>query len=327
MSDFSQIQFFSHAVKFNNNFLKGVQSVAVSQNLNGSTLSNVGSISNRKLFRPISDVTVTLNKVVGNNGTAPPLVLTANDDILIQTLGINTWETHQSYDIEVCISKSYNPNVKFSSSNDTSLRFDNFLLSNLSYEFNADGQFVQETANFIGHSLLKDSGFSSNQTSTDVGDVARRVDFNKNLCTFPTELASLFINGRSVLLSVSVDINIGWQFLTNFGFRNDIKHKYMSLPMPITTRFSILDLGFDQSDTNADIMDTVTGNMNDVLFSDDFNPNREIVINAAGYEWNMGNKNYLVSRSRNGGEAGSQSYTIYEYTYQNDESYLKIQSL
>jgi hypothetical protein len=318
------VQYFNHQLNLNG-FITATQSITVDQSASARPLVDFGNIKDLKIIRPKPEVRISVSRALSNNQS--PLFTTGGGD-LVTYYGIATGPegtSAKTYDLEFGINRTFpSNNIGKIQAGGTSLKFDKFLLSDARYSFNADSTFAEEQLTFIGHTIEKGSGAISGGSSQDQGDVVRRHHFNKAGSTFPEELQSLFISGRAVLREVSVGFSLNWNQLPHFGEMNTNKFKYLSVPIDISCSITIIDLGFDQSVSNSDI---VSGQiLSDIFFTaDDFIPNRTITISAGGHTWDLGSKNYLVSRSRKGGDAGSSgSYSIYTYEYKNSDNFLTI---
>jgi hypothetical protein len=318
------VQYFNHALSLNG-FVTATQSITVDQSASARPLVEYGKIRELKVIRPKPEVRVSVVRALSNNQS--PLFTTQGGD-LVTYYGIATGPDGTdaiTYDIEFGINRDFpSNNIGKIQTGGSSLKFSKFLLSEARYNFNADSTFADEQLTFIGHTVETGAGAPNAGAGQDQGDVLRRHHFNKGGCSFPQELQSLFISGRAVLREVSVGFSFNWNQLTNFGEMNTNKFKYASVPIDISCSITVIDLGFDQSGSNGDI---VSGQiMSDILFTaSDFTPNRTISISAGGHTWDLGSKNYLASRSRRGGDAGSSgSYSTYTYEYKNSENFLII---
>jgi hypothetical protein len=322
------VQYFNQALSIDG-FVIGTQSISIDQSMPANKLTQFGQIQSDtstkiRVFRPRPEV--KLDVVRPLDKSSAPLINTGVDQFLKYYGGISSWDTAiKKYNLEFAINREdLDSNGKIHTGG-TSLKFRNFLLSEARYTFSADSTFAEERLGFVGNTVEKGTGLTSAGTGKDSGNVVRRQDFSKVDCTFPTELQSLFDANRSVLKEVSLGFSINWNTLQNFGEMNNLKYKFMSLPIDISCSFTIVDFLFDQVGDNSVFLDSLTGNMSDILFTGtDFVPNRQIIIVAGGTTFDLGDKNYLVSRNRKGGEAGSNSYSTYTYEYKNVENFIKI---
>ena len=320
------VQYFNHSVSIDG-FLTGVQSISVDQSSSANKLTEYGRINNLKVIRPKPETRISITRPLDN--TNPPFLLTGDGDILTYLGGVSTWDnTLKTYDIEFDLNReapdSTTGKMKTGGS---SLKFRKYLLSEARYSFSADSTFAEEQLSFSGFTIEKGNGATTSFGSADTGNVIRRHNFKKSGCTFPLEIQSLFDNSSYVLREVNIGISFNWNNLANFGEMNAYKYRYLSFPIDITCSITLVDLKFDQPGNNDTYINPTTYSMSDILFTDsDFTPNRTIVINAGNKIWDLGSKNYFVSRSRKGGEAGSNSYSTYTYEYKNSENFIKIKS-
>lgn len=322
------VQYFNQALSIDG-FIVGTQSISIDQSMPANKLTEFGQIQSDsttkiRVYRPRPEVKLEVVRPLDND--LAPTIVTGADQFLKYYGGISSWDTGiKKYTLEFAINReALDSNGKIHTGG-TSLKFRDFLLSEARYNFNADSTFAEERLGFVGNTVEKGTGLISAGSGKNSGNVVRRQNFNKLLSVFPSELQSLFDSGTSVLREVSLGISINWNTLQNFGEMNNIKYKYMSLPIDISCSFTVVDLLFDQVGDNSVFLDSLTGNMSDILFTNtDFTPNRSIKIVSGGTTFDLGNKNYLVSRNRKGGEAGSNSYTTYTYEYKNVENSITI---
>jgi hypothetical protein len=191
------------------------------------------------------------------------------------------------------------------------LKFVDMILKSASYKFSNQG-FFSETLTFNG-SLLEGRA-SISARPYEMGTTYRRQDYNKSGSSNPAAVSALLAGGHA-LLSTEVSFNANYGDIPTYGNFYSVKSKYLSFPVDVSCTYEVLDRGYTHSgstygnDGNNFIYDTVS--------------NESIIIGGPP-TINLGSNNFLVNIDRSGGEAGQGDYSIFKFTYRNNDGSFTI---
>jgi len=315
-----QVNYGNYAVFVDEEYMGGVQSLSLSKDIPTNSLVSYGQLDNYVINTKPS-VGISIERVLSDNNE--PFIITgsgnvpSNSGYLIQYYGINGFEGIQKYDFKVVISPEDSDKVQ---TGGTALLMKNTVLESLQYSFSVDG-YITESLSFAGHSLQQE--IHDNPTSGDRTGVAkRRQDFDRDSCLFPSELSELLTENR-ILKEVNVSVNLNWNELGVYGYIESYKNKMLVLPIDISCNFTVLDQGYNQ--TNSDF-DDITARINNSIYNiTDGVPSNSIKIAAGGFIYDLGSKNYIASIERASPSAGDGAgYATYNYSYKNSNNYFKL---
>jgi hypothetical protein len=204
------------------------------------------------------------------------------------------------------------------------MKFKDMVLKSITYSFPHEGNFTEQLT-YEGHmvedlpDLVNTNYYTSSPNSWPefTGNVKRRKDFNIAGNTFPKEVAGLLFGqnegvGKSgILLSVEASLNINYGEIPTFGYFPSIKNKFVSLPIDISCTYEVLDKGYK----NQNNLFYTTSNGYSV--GDYVEP--QTIIIASTPTINLGTGNFLTNIDRSGGDAGQSDYSVYKYTYKNND--------
>lgn len=278
------IQYHVHTVLVDGNRVGGVQNVTVGKSFDMSTVITKGLPTTTKNFYKKPNLTISFAKFISDGHGALLSGFNIANEIY------KTPPT--TYDIEIGVVGG------------GGFKFIDTVLTNLTYNFNNEGDFTEELT-FAGHVSEQKSSIAA--PAVEYGQTRRRQDFNKAV-SLPSEIPS-----ASILLSVSASIGINYGEIPTFGGFYTAKNKYISYPVDISCDYEILDIGYSQSRTDY---------TNDDLINDQIDY-RAITIGGIP-TINLGDKNILTAIDRSGGEAGQGGYSTLRYTYKNNNNSFSI---
>ena len=120
------------------------------------------------------------------------------------------------------------------------------------------------------------------------------------------------------MLSVSASMNINYGEIPTFGGLYTYKNKYMTYPVDISCTYEVLDREYAQSRVDY------TGSDPDTIIDDDLESYYRVISIGGVPAINLGEKNFLTNIDRSGGDAGNSDYSIYRYTYKNNDNSFSI---
>jgi hypothetical protein len=194
------------------------------------------------------------------------------------------------------------------------LLFKDFVLKSASFNFSNQGNFTEQVT-YEGH-VVESTGSSSDFSgSTDQGDVGRRQHYS--LGGEPSDVAGLITNGHA-LLSVEASININYGTVPTYGGFYTIRGKYIAFPIDVSCTYEVLDRGYSQS--NSTYTSTSLGRLIDDKVEDKY----ETISIGGPPAISLGDHCFLTNVDRSGGDAGQSNYSIYKYTYKNNNNYFTV---
>jgi hypothetical protein len=200
--------------------------------------------------------------------------------------------------------------IKIDIVNGGGLLFKDFLLKSISYTFPTQGNFTEQLT-YEGHVVESSSSSSDFSGGTDSGQAGRRQHYS--LGGEPAEVAALLNNGHS-LLNVEVGMNLNYGSIPTYGGFYTVYNKYLSMPVDISCTYEILDRGYVQSKDTYIVSDLGR------LIDDQVEDKYVSVAIGGPPAINLGDKCFLTNVDRSGGDAGQNNYSIYKYTYKNNDN-------
>lgn len=280
------IQYFIHTLKINNQRVGGVQTVTVGKSFNTTNIIGKGSPTNIKNFYQKPELTISFTKFMSDDYSSYLSGFNIRDEIY-------KMPPEKLYDIEIGIVGG------------TGLKFIDTVLGGVTYNFTNQGDFTEELS-FIGH--VSETTSSISAPAVEYGETKRRQHFTK--ATIPAEIPS------STLLSVTASMNINYGTVPTFGNFYTYKNKFITYPVDISCTYEVLDKGYSQSRVDY------TGSGENTFINDEVSY-RSIIISGVPVI-NLGEKNILTNIDRSGGDAGGSDYSIYRYTYKNNDNSFSV---
>lgn len=279
------IQYFIHTLKINSQRVGGVQSVTVGKSFNTTNITGKGLPTNVKNFYQKPELSISFTKFMSDDYSSFLSGFDIRNEI---------YKTPpEKYDIEIGIVGG------------GGLKFVNTVLGGVTYNFTNQGDFTEELS-FIGH--VSEAISSIAAPAVEYGQTKRRQHFIK--ANIPSEIPS------STLLSVTASMNINYGTIPTFGKFYTHKNKYITYPVDISCTYEVLDKGYSQARSDY------TGSNEETIINDEVSY-RSIVISGVP-SVNLGDKNILTNVDRNGGDAGNNDYSIYRYTYKNNDNSFSV---
>lgn len=206
------------------------------------------------------------------------------------------------------------------------MKFKDMILKSITYSFRNEGNFTEQLT-YEGHmvedfpELSETNYYTSNPSSWPefTGNVKRRKDFNTAGGKIPKEVAGLLFGqneqaGKSgILLSVEASLNMNYGEIPTFGYFPSVRNKYISLPIDISCTYEVLDKGYKNQNNLFYDGYSVSG-----YSVGDYVEPQSIII-ASYPTINLGTGNFLTNIDRSGGDAGQSDYSVYKYTYKNND--------
>jgi hypothetical protein len=312
--DFFPTQYFVHTLLINGTKIHGVQTVNVSASYEvtnltmkglgvGIGLSNSVKGFNVRNFYKKPTMEVSFTKILGDNISS---VFPAN---------FKFFKTPPDpFEIRVGVVGG------------GGMKFKDMVLKSITYNFPNEGNFTEQLA-YEGHmvedlpELTETNYYTSNPNTWPefTGTVKRRKDFNITGNTFPKEVAGLLFGqneqaGKSgILLSVEASLNMNYGEIPTFGYFPSVRNKYISLPIDISCTYEVLDKGYKNQNNLFYNGYLVSG-----YSVGDYVEPQSIII-ASYPTINLGTGNFLTNIDRSGGDAGQSDYSVYKYTYKNND--------
>ena len=316
VKDFFPIQYFVHSLYINGEQVSGVQSVNVTRSYDVNNLRMLGLGTNAGMAKstPIKvrnyyrrpDVEISFTKFLSNN--VPTIFPTGFQIVKRPT---------DTYEIDIGILKG------------GGLKFRDTVFKSVSYNFTNQGNFTEQLT-YAGHMIedypaLNQPDYWHDAESTwpnGSGEVKRRKDFLMNSCIFPQEVSGILFDEletgqKGILLSVETSFSVNYGEIPSRGHFYSSRNKYVTLPVDISCTYEILDKGY-KNYHNLYYGNSVSG-----YYVGDYVPNRRIRINSSP-TIDLGSGNFLTGIDRSGGDAGSTDYSIYKYTYRNNDGSFKV---
>lgn len=306
--------------------IHGLQSVGITTTFNLEPLFELGQAAIYENIEDIPDVEVTLEKVLDGY----PLMY----HLATQGYPSNTLLGRSNQRSILAMSIFNDTNDSSSGTPLATLECSGLYTSSLSYTFPADGNFT-ESLTLIGNEKQWNPGgsgmFGSNfytgtlfdNTDIPLSGVQRRKHFiwsgQSNISLLPTQIPGVSSSGTNNrgadgqyqvhAQNISFSADFGREKIVELG-RYAPYHRYMNLPVDVTTEIEIIALSGDLiSATEAGTQ----GNNNNLV-----NEHIKVCIND-GLIIDTGTKNKLSNISYGGGEAGGGNATItYSYVSQNE---------
>jgi hypothetical protein len=139
------------------------------------------------------------------------------------------------------------------------------------------------------------------------------------------------LNNGSILMGVNFSVGFSYGNFPSYGAFHSYSDKYVQYPYDITCTFEVLDRGFYNKPSGEYFVTQASGNPISIQQERSIYeaiPSNDLEFGISGYmNIYVGSGIYLQSRNRTGGEAGSNSYTTYSYTYKQDNSDFNISLL
>lgn len=321
-----RIFYAAQAVQVGGSYLEGAQSVGVSRTTAPETLLDVGYAQSSKMRWGRQEYSITISRVIPRGGTlqleSGGTSYTTNHLLKrIGTDGVNGWS------LEPEIKIIYAPDDQSYVGQTTEglvATFTKSLLTNISYSFNVNGAFVEDTT-YICRTRDEDSvnppaGFPES------GTTLKRQDIILSDCILPTEVTNRMDIGPTVdgigvvgLQNISIAVDISYEELFNNGEwsgstdsgATQNRMKAITLPIGITCTFEGINRQHDTV-SNPAVSDAYNTNDEEIRIAiDDGSGNKR--------QFHLGTKNYLTSIEVTGGDAGGDNSTV-SMSYQNDYS-------
>lgn len=281
-------QYFVHTLLIDSQRVGGVQSVTIGKSYDQTTIIGKGSPVATKNFYKKPQLTISFTKFISDGHSSFLSGFNIRNEI---------YKTPpEKYDIEIGIVGG------------TGLKFIDTVLSSVTYNFTNQGDFTEDLT-FTGH--VSETTSSIAQPAVEYGQTKRRQDFNKAVA-LPAEIPG------STLLSVSASMNINYGEIPTFGGFYTYKNKYITYPVDISCTYEVLDREYAQSRVDY------TGSDPDTIIDDDLESYYRVISIGGVPAINLGEKNFLTNIDRSGGDAGNSDYSIYRYTYKNNDNSFSI---
>ena len=315
-------------LEINNIPVSGVQSVSLDTSYNVSTVRSkytpFGTSATSLMYQK-PDVSVSITKFLSDNVLPVVLdsrILNSYNEIGMPTDILPTGNYAQPIDISVKILDSEGSN---SQSGIIGFKIKDAIINSLTYNFSVDGNF-EEQMTFSSHIIEsgniteKFKEIEDDSYSFHTGIVKRRKDFY--ISKIPNELSQILSNG-SILTSVNFSIGFSYGQIPSYGAFHSFGDKYIQYPYDITCTFEVVDRGFINKSSSSGFVSNLNEHIvSEVIISD------EIEFGITDYmNIYIGSGTYLQGRNRNGGDAGSNSYATYSYTYKQQNSDFNISLL
>lgn len=276
------IQYHVHTVLLDGNTVGGVQTVNIAKSFDTSTIIKKGGPTTTKNFYKKPTLNISFSKFI-------------SDDHGSAISGFNLAD-------ELYKAPPTTHEIRIGIVGGGGLKFVDTVFTGVTYTFSNQGYFTEEL-NYTGH--VSEAISSISAPTVEEGIVKRRQDFNKSV-SLPSELTS------STLLSVQASMNINYGEVPSFGKFYTAQNKYMTYPVDINCVYEVLDKGYSQSRSDYTAVDGKN------LINDEVT---EQAITIGGVpSINLGNKNFLSNVERNGGDAGNSDYSIFKFTYKNNNN-------
>ena len=281
-------QYFVHTLLIDGQRVGGVQSVTVGKSFDQTSIIAKGLPTSTKNFYKKPQLTISFTKFMSDGHSS----FLSGFDIKNEIYKAPP----TTYDIEIGIVGG------------VGLKFIDTVLTSVTYNFTNQGDFTEDLS-FLGH--VSETTSSISAPTVEYGQTKRRQDFNKAVA-LPDELPG------STLLSVSTSMNINYGEIPTFGGFYTYKNKYISYPVDISCVYEVLDREYEQSRVDY------TGSAEDKIIEDDLETYYRTISIGGVPAINLGEKNFLTNVDRSGGDAGNSDYSIYRYTYKNNDNSFSI---
>ena len=303
----------------NTNVVRGLQSVGMSSNFTLDQVFEIGQLEIYENIEDISDVEVTLEKVIdgeplifnlASNGACKTDLVTASKNRCDVYLAIYDDATSNATGVarNVCWNSGmYTSSVSYSYSVDGNATESVTLVGNDKF-WNSDAN--QTATNATSQYTLTgtDTGFTG--TDTPNSGVVRRVDVDLSASTLPPvveeQRGDLAGDNNLHIQSISVSADFGQENLLELG-RFGPYAKFVSFPIEVTSEFEVIATSGDLKSVSG----AGTNTTNDPI----------IIKDSAGTVLNLGSNNKLSSISYSGGDTGGGNATI-SYSFTNFNSLL-----
>lgn len=303
----------------NTNVVRGLQSVGMSSNFTLDQVFEIGQLEIYENIEDISDVEVTLEKVIdgeplifnlASNGACKTDLVTASKNRCDVYLAIYDDATSNATGVarNVCWNSGmYTSSVSYSYSVDGNATESVTLVGNDKF-WNSDAN--QTATNATAQYTLTgtDTGFTGSDTPNS--GVVRRVDVDLSASTLPPvveeQRGDLAGDNNLHVQSISVSADFGQENLLELG-RFGPYAKFVSFPIEVTSEFEVIATSGDLKSVSG----AGTNTTNDPI----------IIKDSAGTVLNLGSNNKLSSISYSGGDTGGGNATI-SYSFTNFNSLL-----
>lgn len=303
----------------NTNVVRGLQSVGMSSNFTLDQVFEIGQLEIYENIEDISDVEVTLEKVIdgeplifnlASNGACKTDLVTASKNRCDVYLAIYDDATSNATGVarNVCWNSGmYTSSVSYSYSVDGNATESVTLVGNDKF-WNSDAN--QTATNAAAQYTLTgtDTGFTGSDTPNS--GVVRRVDVDLSASTLPPvveeQRGDLAGDNNLHVQSISVSADFGQENLLELG-RFGPYAKFVSFPIEVTSEFEVIATSGDLKSVSG----AGTNTTNDPI----------IIKDSAGTVLNLGSNNKLSSISYSGGDTGGGNATI-SYSFTNFNSLL-----
>ena len=303
----------------NTNVVRGLQSVGMSSNFTLDQVFEIGQLEIYENIEDISDVEVTLEKVIdgeplifnlASNGACKTDLVTASKNRCDVYLAIYDDAASNATGVarNVCWNSGmYTSSVSYSYSVDGNATESVTLVGNDKF-WNADANQTPTTATSQYTLTGTDTGFTG--TDTPNSGVVRRVDVDLSESTLPPvveeQRGDLAGDNNLHIQSISVSADFGQENLLELG-RFGPYAKFVSFPIEVTSEFEVIATSGDLKSVSG----AGTNTTNDPI----------IIKDSAGTVLNLGSNNKLSSISYSGGDTGGGNATI-SYSFTNFNSLL-----
>jgi len=276
------IQYYAHRVSVGS-VVMGAQTVSVTRSMDATAIVQKGLPTNVYNYYKKPTITVSVTNVISSTGGN--LVLGGFN---LENQIYNS--TPDTRDIQIDIVGG------------GGLKFRDFVLKSATFNFPNQGNFTEQLT-FEGHVVESSSSSSDFSGGSDTINVGRRQHYI--LGGSPT------LPGQH-LLNVEASINLNYGTVPTYGNFYTVKGKYISFPVDVSCTYEILDLGYSQSDSTYGVGDGGLTVNDTVSYG---------AISIGGPpSISLGDKCFLVNAERSGGDAGQNNYSIYKYTYRNNNN-------
>lgn len=303
----------------NTNVVRGLQSVGMSSNFTLDQVFEIGQLEIYENIEDISDVEVTLEKVIdgeplifnlASNGACKTDLVTASKNRCDVYLAIYDDAASNATGLarNVCWNSGmYTSSVSYSYSVDGNATESVTLVGNDKF-WNSDVNQTATTATTQYTLTGTDTGFTGSDTPNS--GVVRRVDVDLSASTLPPvveeQRGDLAGDNNLHVQSISVSADFGQENLLELG-RFGPYAKFVSFPIEVTSEFEVIATSGDLKSVSG----AGTNTTNDPI----------IIKDSAGTVLNLGSNNKLSSISYSGGDTGGGNATI-SYSFTNFNSLL-----
>lgn len=303
----------------NTNVVRGLQSVGMSSNFTLDQVFEIGQLEIYENIEDISDVEVTLEKVIdgeplifnlASNGACKTDLVTASKNRCDVYLAIYDDAASNATGLarNVCWNSGmYTSSVSYSYSVDGNATESVTLVGNDKF-WNSDVNQTATTATTQYTLTGTDTGFTGSDTPNS--GVVRRVDVDLSASTLPPvveeQRGDLAGDNNLHVQSISVSADFGQENLLELG-RFGPYAKFVSFPIEVTSEFEVIATSGDLKSVSG----AGTNTTNDPI----------IIKDSAGTVLNLGGNNKLSSISYSGGDTGGGNATI-SYSFTNFNSLL-----